>query len=60
MHDIYSRLVSEAAGLVKLTKRSTLSASEFQTATRLILRKFIIAFVLFKLHASGKKIPFVV
>ncbi|KAI9560767.1 hypothetical protein GHT06_011719 [Daphnia sinensis] len=37
MHDIYSRLVSEAAGLVKLTKRSTLSASEFQTATRLIL-----------------------
>lgn len=38
MHDIYTRLVAEAAGLVKLTKRSTLSASEFQTATRLILR----------------------
>ncbi|XP_057372784.1 uncharacterized protein LOC130693620 isoform X2 [Daphnia carinata] len=37
MHDIYSRLVAEAAGLVKLTRRSTLSASEFQTATRLIL-----------------------
>ena len=38
MHDIYSRLVTEAAGLVKFTKKSTLSAAEFQTATRLILR----------------------
>ncbi|XP_046452763.1 late histone H2B.L4-like [Daphnia pulex] len=31
MHDIYSRLVSEAAGLLKLEKRSTLSTFEFQT-----------------------------
>ena len=39
MLDIFSRLVAEAAGLVKITKRSTLNASEFQTATRLILRE---------------------
>lgn len=40
MYDIYSRLVEEAAGLVKFSKKSTLSASEFQTATRLILREY--------------------
>lgn len=40
MLDIYTRLVEEAANLVKFSKKSTLSASEFQTATRLILREF--------------------
>lgn len=40
MHDIYTRLVAEAAGLVKFTRKSTLSAAEFQTASRLILRMY--------------------
>jgi len=39
MNDIFVRLVTEAASLVKYQKKSTLSSSEFQTATRLILRK---------------------
>ena len=37
MHDIFTRLVDEAAGLVKVANKSTLSSAEFQTATRLIL-----------------------
>lgn len=37
MNDIFVRLVTEAASLVKYQKKSTLSSSEFQTATRLIL-----------------------
>ena len=37
MHDIFHRLASEAAGLVKLANRSTLTSAEIQTSTRLIL-----------------------
>ena len=37
MKDIFTRLTEEAVGLVKLTRKSTLTLQDFQTATRLIL-----------------------
>lgn len=37
MHDIFHRLADEAAGLMKVANRSTLTSAEIQTATRLIL-----------------------
>lgn len=37
MQDTFHRLADEAAGLVKVANRSTLTSVEFQTATRLIL-----------------------
>ena len=37
MHDIFRRLVDEAAALVKVSKKSTLTSSEIQTATKLVL-----------------------
>jgi len=40
MLDVFTRLVSEAAGLVKVSGKSTLSAKEFQTATKLLLRNY--------------------
>ena len=37
MKDIFNRLTEEAAGLVKVCRKSTLTSQDFQTATRLIL-----------------------